>query len=86
MTQKIDIEAAQGEIDQVTMSDGGTQWVLRLSDSTGLVKTAELEMRGLDQGTYLIGYGGSTERKVISDVLELSLPIADAKLIRIERA
>ncbi len=86
VTQKIDIEAAQGEIDQVTMSDGGTQWVLRLSDSTGLVKTAELEMRGLDQGTYLIGYGGSTERKVISDVLELSLPIADAKLIRIERA
>ncbi len=83
--QKIDLEAAQGEVDQVTISDDGKQWELRLSDSTGVVKKAELEIKGLEKGEYLIRYGNSTNGKLVSDVLKLSLPIADAKLIRIER-
>jgi hypothetical protein len=84
--QKINLEAAQGEVDQVTISDDGKQWELRLSDSTGVVKTAELEIKGLDKGEYLVRYGGSAKRMPVSDALKLSLPIADAKLIRIERA
>ncbi len=85
VSTKIDLEATQAEIDQVTMSDDGKQWELRLSDSTGVVKKAELEIKGLEKGEYLIRYGNSTNRKLVSDVLKLSLPIADAKLIRIER-
>ena len=84
--QKIDLEAAQGEVDQVTISDDGKRWELRLSDSTAVVKKAELEIKGLDKGAYLIRYGRSADRKLVSDVLKLSLPIADAKLIRIEKA
>ena len=84
--QKIDLEVAQGEVDQVTISDDGKQWELRLSDSTGVVKRAELEIKGLEMGDYLIRYGGSVDRKLVSDVLKLSLPIADAKLIGIEKA
>jgi hypothetical protein len=84
--QKIDLEAAQGEVDQITISDD-TRWLeLSLSDSTAVVKKAELEIKGLDKGAYLIRYGGSADRKLVSDVLKLSLPIADAKLIRIEKA
>jgi len=83
--QRVDVEAAQGEVDQVTMSDGGKQWELRLSDSTGVVKRAELEIKGLEIGDYLIRYGGSVDRKLVSDVLKLSLPIVDAKLIGIEK-
>jgi hypothetical protein len=84
--QKINLEAAQGEVDQVTISDDGKQWELRLSDSTGVVKTAELEIKGLDKGAYLIRYGDSADRKLVSDALKLSHPIADAKAIRIEKS
>ena len=84
--QKIDLGAAQGEIDQVTMSDDGKRWELRLSDSTGVVKKAELEIKGLDKGEYRIQYSGSAETKLVFDALKLSLPIADAKAIRIEKS
>jgi ERCC4-type nuclease len=49
------------------------------------VKRAELEIKGLEIGDYLIRYGGSVDRKLVSDVLKLSLPIVDAKLIGIEK-
>jgi hypothetical protein len=84
--QKIDLEAAQGEVDQVTMSDDAKWLELSLSDSTGVVIKAELEIEGLDKGEYLVRYGGSAKRMPVADALKLSLPIADAKLIRIERA
>jgi hypothetical protein len=82
---KIDLEAAQGEVDQVALSDAGKRLELRLSDSTGVVKKAELELKGLEKGEYLVRYGSSANRMRVSDVLQLSLPIADAKLIRIEK-
>jgi len=82
---KIDLEAAQGEIDQVALSDAGKRLELGLSDSTGVAKKAELELRGLEKGEYLVRYGSSADRMRVSDVLQLSLPIADAKLIRIEK-
>jgi hypothetical protein len=84
--QKIDLEAEQGEVDQVAMSDDAKWLELSLSDSTGVVKTAELEVRGLDKGEYLVRYGSSANRMPVSNAIKLSLPIADAKLIRIERA
>jgi hypothetical protein len=83
--QKIDVEAAQGEIEKVTVSDDLKQWELRLGDSTGVVKKAELEIKGLEKGEYLIRYGDSADRILVSDVLQLSHPIDGAKLIRIEK-
>jgi hypothetical protein len=83
--QKIDIEAAQGEIDQVTMSEDAKRLELSLSDSTGVVKKAELEIKGLDMGEYIVQYGRSANRMPVSDAIKLSLHIADAKLIRIEK-
>jgi hypothetical protein len=44
-----------------------------------------LELKGLEKGEYLVRYGSSANRMRVSDVLQLSLPIADAKLIRIEK-
>jgi hypothetical protein len=82
---KFDLEAAQGEVDQVALSDAGKRLELCLSDSTGVVKKAELELKGLEKGEYLVRYGSSAHRERVSDALRLSLPIADAKLIRIEK-
>jgi hypothetical protein len=67
------------------MSDDGKQWELRLGDSTGVVKTAELEIKGLDKCEYLVRCGSSVHRLPVSDALKLSFPIADAKAIRIQK-
>jgi hypothetical protein len=44
-----------------------------------------LDLKGLEKGEYLVRYGGSADRMPVSDALKLSLPIADAKPIRIEK-
>jgi hypothetical protein len=82
---QIDLEAAQGEVEQVALGDAGRRLQLRMSDSTGVVKKAVLELKGLMKGEYLIRYGNSVDRVRVSDILRLSIPIGDAKLIKIER-
>ena len=83
--QQIEIEAAQGELDEMVMSEAGEWLELRMTDSTGVVKKAELVVRGLARSPYVIRYGSSADRMPVSDALTLSIPIAEAKLIRIER-
>jgi hypothetical protein len=56
-----------------------------MSDSTGVVKTAELLVEGLAGGAYAVRYGGVQNRVQIASSLSLSVPIAEAKLVRIER-
>ena len=67
------------------MREGGNRMELRLSDSTGAVKEAELELKGIGNGRYLVRYGGVENRITVSDVLRFSLPIPNAEQIRIER-
>jgi hypothetical protein len=86
VSQKIDLEVGQGEIDQVTMGDQTRWFELCLSDSTGFVKKAEFDLTGLEKGVYLVRHGSSTERMTNCGTLSISLPIDDATLIRIERA
>jgi len=83
--RKIDLEATQGEVDELVLSAAGGRLELRMSDSTGVVKKAELELKGLEKGEYLVRHGPSADRMRVSDTLKLSIPIADAKLIRIEK-
>ena len=83
--QKIDLEVTQGEIERVILIDEGRQMNLRLSDSTGVVKKAELEIGGLAKGDYLVRCGSAANRVTVFDTLTLSLPIVDARLIRIEK-
>ena len=82
---KINLEATQGEFDQVALAHTGQRLELRMSDSTGLVKKAELEVKGLEKGDYRVRHGRSAVRMRVSDILKLSLPIAEAKVIRIEK-
>jgi hypothetical protein len=82
---KINLEATQGEFDQVVLGGAGRRLEVRMSDSTGIVKRAELEVKGLAPGDYRVRHGRSSARLQVSDVLKLSIPIAEAKLIRIEK-
>lgn len=83
--QRINIEVTQGELDTVILSDSGRALELQISDSTGVVKTAELPVEGLAGGAYAVRYGSVQNRVLIADSLSLSVPIAEAKLVRIER-
>jgi hypothetical protein len=83
--QRINIEATQGELDTVVISDSGHSLELHMSDSTGVVKTAELLVEGLAGGSYAVRYGAVQNRVLIADSLTLSIPISEAKLVRIER-
>lgn len=85
MPHRIDLEVTQGEVDWVALSDAGRRLELSLSDSTGVVKEVKFEIKGLPIGNYLIRQGGLARRTRISDSLQLALPIADAKLIGIEK-
>jgi hypothetical protein len=49
------------------------------------VKTAELLVEGLAGGSYAVRYGVVQNRVLIADSLTLSIPISEAKLVRIER-
>jgi len=83
--RKIGLEVTQGEFDQVALDNAGRRLELCLSDSTGVVKRAELELTGLEKGDYLVRHGRSANRVRVSDTLKLSVPIAQAKMITIER-
>lgn len=83
--EKIDLEALRGEIDAVVMGDAGNRMELRMSDSTGVVKEAEFELKGMAKGRYLVRYGSGENRITVSDALKLSVPIAEAGQIRIDK-
>jgi hypothetical protein len=83
--KKVDIEATQGEFDQVVFNETGHGLEFHMADSTGLVKKAELEVKGLEKGDYRVRHGRSAVRMRVSDTLKLSVPIAEAKIIRIEK-
>jgi hypothetical protein len=85
VAQGIDIEAATAEITSAALSKKSGGLVIRLADSTGLVKIARLAIRGLRQGEYEVRVEGAMERRDVKDVLDLALPIGRARTIGIRR-
>jgi Family of unknown function (DUF5695) len=82
---KIDLEATQGEINQVTLHPGGRSLEIVIGDSTGLVETAAATVQGLQSGEYRLSYGRSAHRVTSSNgTVTVSAPIAEAH-IRLER-
>lgn len=82
---KIDLEATQGEFDEVVFDNSANVVEIHMSDSTGVVRKAELEIKGLQRGTYRIQYEGGSSQERVSNGLKLSLPIARAKKIRVQK-
>jgi hypothetical protein len=82
----IDIEAAAGEISWAALNTESGALDLELADSTDLVKTVLLTVRGLRPGEYEAGYEGSPARHIVKDILTLGLPFEKAKAVCIRRA
>jgi hypothetical protein len=85
VAERIDIEALAGEIASARLGKKGGRLRLEMTDSTGLVKKVRLAIRGLQKGDYEVKYGGVAKRRGVKDVLDLVLPIEEAKAISIER-
>ncbi|HXS97441.1 MAG TPA: DUF5695 domain-containing protein [Candidatus Limnocylindrales bacterium] len=85
VAEKIDLNAATGEFEQVTLRGGGSGLQLQMGDSTGLVKTAQVTIRGLQQGNYEVRHSGKSEHMPVTDVMTLRLPMAAAAQIAVRR-
>jgi len=83
--QKLDIEVTQGEINQVTLGRNSEVVEMTVRDSTGVVHTASIAIEGLPDGNYKL-MDGKTSRVLRSTPrLAFSLPMPDARHIRIEK-
>lgn len=82
----VDLEATQGEISQLVFAKSPFAIELKMSDSTGVVKTAAVNIQGIPKGAYRIRHG-RTAKKIYSDgSLTASTPMAEAGHLEIEKA
>jgi hypothetical protein len=82
--QKIDIEALRGEIGSAILEASGRSLELHVADSTALVASAEIVIKGLLPGSYMISIGKTKEVRNVADSLKLVWPIRDAPRIKVE--
>ncbi len=81
--ERVDLEATQGEIDQVVFHTGRRLMKLKMSDSTGVVKSAAVRIQGLDKGEYAISHGKSPRKTDADGALTVELPMGEAQDFRI---
>ena len=83
--KKLRVVLTQGEIDWMTFDHEGRALELSVVDTTDLAAKAELRIEGLAPGSYRIRRGNTTGTQSVSGPLDLSMPIHQAKRVRIER-
>jgi hypothetical protein len=59
--------------------------ILQFSDSTGIVKTVRLMVKGLQPGDYEVKFEVDWERHSVKDILSLEVPLNQSKEIRIRQ-
>jgi hypothetical protein len=84
-TEKVDLSASSGEFEKVVFERGGSSLRMQMGDSTGLVKTARVQIRGLQRGTYEVRYSGKTDRVQVTDALSIQAPMTAAGRIDVRK-
>jgi len=82
---RIDIEASAGEITRAAFSRQAGRLTLEMADSTGFVRTVSLTIKGLQPGAYEVRQGTAAARREVKEILNLELPLLQAKTISIQR-
>lgn len=85
VAEKIDVEATQGEIDQIILHSAPRSVECRMSDSTGVVKNAAVSIRGLEKGEYSLAGRKLPESAFANGTLRIELPIGRARRFKIEK-
>jgi len=67
------------------MDASGRSLALEMADSTSLVTTSRIIIKGLAPGRYSISYGKKSETRTVSDALSLEWPLREASRVTIER-
>ena len=82
--EKMNIEVATAEIQTVTLDRSDKSLEFRMADSTGIVKTIQMTITGLERGEYRVGSGDSAQRVTASDSLKVAVPlrVGETKTIR----
>lgn len=83
--KKLRVRLTQGEVDWMTFDPAKGNVELSIVNTTGVVKNAELAIEGLPAGSYRVRHGSASQTHAVSGPVELSVPIGQAKSIRIER-
>lgn len=84
--ENIDLEAVQGEIQSLVFDRSDHALELQMTDSTHLVDTAVIIVKGLDEGDYRVTFGNLTSILHNSGSMELTVPMHEAGRIRITKA
>jgi len=84
--EKINIEAATAEIQTVTLDRTDKSLEFRMADSTGIVKTIQMTINGLERGDYAIAHGNSEQHVSVSDSLNVAVPWVADEAITIRKA
>lgn len=85
VAEKIDLNASSGEFQEVGLGADGVSLRLRMVDSTGVVRTANVSIRGIPAGTYAVRHSGGEERVTVADVLRVRAPIGGASDISVKK-
>ncbi|MGH9404444.1 MAG: DUF5695 domain-containing protein [Terriglobia bacterium] len=83
--QKMDIEVTPGEIEQVALREDGRSIEIDVIDPSGFVKSAHLTLRGLAAGDYRVTARRFSKTVASSGVLQLSIPIAQARKVNVRK-
>lgn len=86
VTEKVDVEATRGELNHVSWDGAKKSLELEMEDSTGLVRTVAVTVRGLEKGEYKISYMGGGKSASSNGTMEFELPIRGAKRITVAKA
>ena len=85
MASRVDLEAQKGEIISATTDAAGRYLALEMGDSTSLVDTVRIVVKGLAAGSYSISRGGRTETRTFSDPVVLEWPLKESSGIVLQR-
>jgi hypothetical protein len=84
--QRLDVEAEKGEIVSATIDTSGRSLALEMTDSTALVATGRIIVRGLAPGRYTISFGKKQEIRTVSEALALEWSLKESREIKIARS
>jgi hypothetical protein len=83
---RIDIETEKGELESAAVDASGRSMILEMADSTGLIHSYRVLIKGLAPGQYQISYGVRTEARLADAAgMILEWPLQESARIVIER-
>ena len=84
--QRLDVEAEKGGIVSAAIDASGRSLALEMADSTALVATGRIIVKGLAPGRYTISYGKKQEIRTVSEALALEWSLKESREIKIVRS